>query len=413
MGGILSKEAQSVAKRVFGQLNGTRLLILLRRWCAPDMQNHTSCQPPPVPHKATTMLVSQSSSGPPDEETRRKVMRLLGRAFQRCTSPEAATSLGNNIEQELHELASGDAREYRSRARTLHFNLGATDGTLLGRVVEGAVTPHELVRLPAEDLASEQLKADRQEERARYLSTEVVVTEPVPKRRDKFLLGPIRGRAAEREAAGPEELDESQDPSSEIQTGAATRQSDVELQMLTDAQRAQQDAIRDGGVETGNAQVAVHLDAQPKPKESNETSQQLTSEDWPDQAQLEEEALFLLDEDTSNDSAIAQLLELMPPTPSSSSSPSSDESDGMKHSASVAAASSSVAAVSRAASSSSSSLVMPASDSSVAVNVKELLPASVEKAVMMGFSRSDAEIALGKTHGNLEEAVSMLCEGVR
>merc|ERR1719435_452424 len=34
-------------------------------------------------------------------------------------------------------------------------------------------------------------------------------------------------------------------------------------------------------------------------------------------------------------------------------------------------------------------------------NVKELLSASVEKAVMMGFSRSDAEVALGKTHGNL------------
>jgi len=272
-----------------------------------------------------------------------------------------------------------------------------------------------LVRLPAEDLASEQLKADRQEERARYLSTEVVLTESMPKRSDKFLLGPTRGRAAEREAAGPEEPDESQDLPSEIQTSAATGQSDAELQMLTDAQPVQLDAMQDGDVETGYAQVAVHLDALPKPTESNETSEQLTSEDWLEEAQLEEEALFLLDEDTSNDGAIAQLLELMPPTPSlsSSSSSSSDESDGMKHSASVAAASSSVAAVSRAASSSSSSLVMPASDSSVAVNVKELLSASIDKAVMMGFSRSDAEIALGKTNGNLEEAVSMLCEGVR
>jgi len=417
--GILSKDAQSLAKRVFGQLNGTRLLILLRRWCAPDMRKSTSAQPSPSPNKATTTLVSQSTGGPPDEETRHKVTRILGRAFQRSMSPRAATSLGNNIENELHELASGDAREYRSRARTLQFNLSATDGTLLERVVEGNVTPHELVRLPAEELASEQLKADREEERARYLSAEVVVTEAVPKRRDKFLLGPIRGRAAEREAAGPEEPDESQDLANAIETSAASLQTDAEMQMLTDAQADQPDALQDRGMEMGHVQVALQATAQPEPSKSSEINGQLTSDDWRKEEE-EEEALFLLDEeDTSNDAAIAQLLELMPATPSSSSS-SSDESDGMKRSASAAAASSSAAAasssaaaVSRAASSSSSSLVPPASDSSAAVNAQELLSANVEKAVTMGFSRTDAERALGKTRGNLEEAISMLCEGMQ
>merc|ERR1712176_129973 len=97
-----------------------------------------------------------------------------------------------------------DPKKYRRRARSLLFNLGAANGVLLRRILEGGLSPAGLVRLGAEDLASDALKAERQEERAKYFRSEVHIEHGPPKRR-RDLLNAQRGYLFQQISDGPRE----------------------------------------------------------------------------------------------------------------------------------------------------------------------------------------------------------------
>jgi len=439
---IVSKEAQAIAKRVFGQLNGTRLVMLLRRWNDPLLQTGILADPPARPARlnkpgAPGAIVATRSSGPASDETRGKVTEFLARIFSK-SSPESAASLGLEIERELFALAGNDPKDYRGRARALTFNLGAADGVLRRRVIGGELGPAELVRLEAEELASDALKAERDEERRKYFQTQVVLTERMQKRRRELLSGPTRGRAAERMADGgePEEgLAESQDalPAAGAE-GDAAEETAAPAMLLDAANPATPLApgtpreLNDGNPATPQAAATPQElnDNNPATPQAPGTplaeAEMEGLEDFAPEFRADfdfdaEDAALLLLEDTSNDDAIARLLHMMPPSPSSSSSGSDSDSDSdasadiaMAVRASKAQSSSQVEAASppasspqvasqTAASSSSSSSASPAPGAS----------AGLAHVLAMGFDRGAAEAALTEARGNVEAAVALLC----
>jgi len=140
----------------------------------------------------------QSSSGV-DAALRNKVVGVLMRASARGAGRAAFTQC-REIEAQLFEVAGADPKGYKSRARSLAFNLGAADGALLQRVLSGEMKAAELVRLEGEDLASDTLKAKRREERDRYFRNEVQLAQgPVKRRRDLWRLP---GQTAKEEDVG-------------------------------------------------------------------------------------------------------------------------------------------------------------------------------------------------------------------
>jgi hypothetical protein len=129
----------------------------------------------------------ESLDAPESEEAnRKKLVGILMKTFAKnCGSAELARC--QRIEDALHSftesMGAGRWREYRLRARSIIFNLKASDGALLQRVRDDDLSPEELVRLKAEDLASDSLKAERLMERERYFKSEIHVTERIAKRK--------------------------------------------------------------------------------------------------------------------------------------------------------------------------------------------------------------------------------------
>lgn len=132
----------------------------------------------------------------PDDETRSKVVGLLMRTSAKAAG-QANFATCRRIEDALFDLFGKEPKEYKRRARSLSFNLGANDGELLKRVLNGEVQPAELVRLNAEDLATDALKAERKEERERYFRSEVHDPAGPPKRRRDMIYAPSRLRSSD------------------------------------------------------------------------------------------------------------------------------------------------------------------------------------------------------------------------
>lgn len=154
------------------------------------------------------------------EETRSRVVGLLMRTVAKAAG-KANFALCRRIEDALHASAGREPKEYKRRARSLAFNLGASDGALLNRVVNGELAPVDLVRLDAEELASDALKAERREERERYFRSEVHdVAGPPKRRRDLLFAATISPGMSRGSLAAVEEPEETQASQASQQDGA-------------------------------------------------------------------------------------------------------------------------------------------------------------------------------------------------
>lgn len=77
------------------------------------------------------------------------------------------------VENEIYNLFPD--REYKSRVFTLNFNLGDKRNlSIRRRILRGEFTPSELASASSENLASEDLQAQRQEWRDKYFTTQVL-----------------------------------------------------------------------------------------------------------------------------------------------------------------------------------------------------------------------------------------------
>lgn len=132
-----------------------------------------------------------------DDTTRDKVATMLARVFAPAFEEQFATgsaerpwdnvALGRRIEVELFTAVGLDVKAYRRTARCFLFNLKNRDGVLLRRVLAGEVATVELVNFGPDDLASDHLKAQRQELRAKHFREEIHLLHGPPKRRRDLL----------------------------------------------------------------------------------------------------------------------------------------------------------------------------------------------------------------------------------
>lgn len=80
-----------------------------------------------------------------------------------------------DLEDQIHRLNIEKPRDYKARVFTLTFNLSDSKNTSLRRrIVQGQFSPAELAVATADQLASDDLKEKRKEQRDKYFSTHVV-----------------------------------------------------------------------------------------------------------------------------------------------------------------------------------------------------------------------------------------------
>ena len=116
-----------------------------------------------------------------DDSMRSKFVGILMRTVSQ--TDKACFDACSKIERALFQKCGKDPKEYRRRARSLSSNLGSSDGQLLRQVLSGALPAERLVALEGEELASEEVKEARKEERERYFRSEVHLKVAPPKRK--------------------------------------------------------------------------------------------------------------------------------------------------------------------------------------------------------------------------------------
>ncbi|XP_078664865.1 uncharacterized protein LOC144907559 isoform X1 [Branchiostoma floridae x Branchiostoma belcheri] len=80
-------------------------------------------------------------------------------------SPEDIMKIASSIETELHKLYNDTGTRYKSKYRSLMFNLkDARNTTLFKRVLTGEIRPHKLVKMSPEELACKELAQWRDRE---------------------------------------------------------------------------------------------------------------------------------------------------------------------------------------------------------------------------------------------------------
>ena len=81
------------------------------------------------------------------------------------------------LESEIWDMFLEKPREYKSKVFTLNFNLSDRRNTSVRRrILTGEFSPHQLANASSETLASDDLKAQREERREKYYSTQVMKT---------------------------------------------------------------------------------------------------------------------------------------------------------------------------------------------------------------------------------------------
>jgi len=346
-----------------GPVLGGRLTSLLKRWLA---------APPPRANASTVRAPKPSKPAPPPgvpadlkDETRSRVIGMLMRTaargagkacFQRCTE----------VEEALFSRYDTDPKEYRRRARMLTHNLGSSDGALLHRVLDGTLDAKELVRLEAEELASDALKAERQRERERYFRSEVHDTAGPPKRR-RDLLGLPRHKAEEEPASQPSQEGDEGNGNQAEQSVQATAEPGTRL----DAD------VADVGSESSSSSSEDSDDGDDKDAIVEPIADAEPASGSGSQAQSAEVASGAGEE---SDEILARLMQMESPTGSSSSS-----------------------------SSRSSSPERPAEDLGAASSSSALTQGpELQRLQDMGFEAELAAAALFQAKGNVETAVAKL-----
>eukprot|EP00931_Biecheleriopsis_adriatica_P089687 TRINITY_DN63777_c0_g1_i1.p1 TRINITY_DN63777_c0_g1~~TRINITY_DN63777_c0_g1_i1.p1 ORF type:complete len:577 (+),score=139.60 TRINITY_DN63777_c0_g1_i1:36-1733(+) len=330
----LGAPAVTAAAAALGSSLGGRLAALIRKWSAvPASRATVAGTPRPAKPTRSTVPAAAIAGGQPtvpsdagalNDETRSRVVGMLMRtaaqgagkaSFPRCCE----------VERALFARFGSDTKEYRRRARMLTHNLGASDGALLHRVLNGTLTAKELVRLEAEDLASDALKAERQAERERYFQGEVKLTAGPPKRRRDLYMP--------RQADNPEEPDghsASPGPASrldgEVKSARETQNLAAHAEPVCKTQSTQSSSSSSSSDEEEDSiesqepvpVMDAELDHTTAPAHASSASALVEAEASPVQP--------LACNDTTSDELLARIMQAASPSRSSSSSSSSSRS---------------------------------------------------------------------------------------
>jgi len=187
-GGARAPEVLAACGQLGAQLGG-RLVALLRKWSSVPA---SQARPNRRREVTTTTTNSTEVKDRPkmkvprdvdglDDSMRSKFVGILMRTVSQ--TDKACFDACSKIERALFQKCGKDPKEYRRRARSLSSNLGSSDGQLLRQVLSGALPAERLVALEGEELASEEVKEARKEERERYFRSEVHLKVAPPKRK--------------------------------------------------------------------------------------------------------------------------------------------------------------------------------------------------------------------------------------
>ncbi|XP_023714511.1 death-inducer obliterator 1 isoform X4 [Cryptotermes secundus] len=143
----------------------------------------TKSQPPVVTKKIEVKRTSSTSpievpkkeeEKPPGPEpirinVRKTLQELLQSRIQECTdlivAEEDVQKIALNVEEEMHTYFRDTGIKYKSKYRSLVFNIKDPKNlTLFRKIVDKSVTPFQLVRLSPEELASQELAQWRERE---------------------------------------------------------------------------------------------------------------------------------------------------------------------------------------------------------------------------------------------------------
>lgn len=103
------------------------------------------------------------------------LMSVHLRADHLLSSPELVRAFSNQLEHTIHESTADNPREYKSRVFTLNFNLSdKRNAELKERILSGEFSPESLAAADADTIASNELRKQREEQREKYFTTQVV-----------------------------------------------------------------------------------------------------------------------------------------------------------------------------------------------------------------------------------------------
>ena len=186
-GGARAPEVLAACVQLEDQLGG-RLVALLRKWSSvPASQARPNRRREVTTTTTGTEVKDRPKMKVPrdvdglDDSMRSKFVGILMRTVSQ--TDKACFDACSKIERALFQKCGKDPKEYRRRARSLSSNLGSSDGQLLRQVLSGALPAERLVALEGEELASEEVKEARKEERERYFRSEVHLKVAPPKRK--------------------------------------------------------------------------------------------------------------------------------------------------------------------------------------------------------------------------------------
>eukprot|EP00933_Yihiella_yeosuensis_P025964 TRINITY_DN20142_c0_g3_i2.p1 TRINITY_DN20142_c0_g3~~TRINITY_DN20142_c0_g3_i2.p1 ORF type:complete len:634 (+),score=168.03 TRINITY_DN20142_c0_g3_i2:282-1904(+) len=432
-GNIMSSPKISSAAAAVGARLGGRLVQVLKRWATstpsrPSTPASSVVERKPKSSKTSAKMAavgaalggtkrpaSAASGDKLSDETRSRVVGMLMRVAARGAG-KASFARCQAVERALFDRYGSDMKEYRSRARSLSFNLGSSDGALLQRVLDGDLEAAQLVRLEAEDLASDALKAERQAERDRYFRSELLLTEK-PKRR-RGLRGGRKGERDEIEEDPPDTQPASQGDQADSQTALLPEAESTSAVAVADNAAASEDGSSDS-----DSSSSSEDDDEGSASESDgdslfgDASTAIVAADGPSAADAETEA-------TEGDAELARYLQMASPTsPSSSSSSSRSQSPepipaAARGSSSSSSSSSSSTLMARTATTPPPTATAPPAVTPPAVTPPAPAPAppvlsaaAVGSLQAMGFESGEVSTALMRTKGDVQKAVAILLAG--
>eukprot|EP00930_Biecheleria_cincta_P014865 TRINITY_DN12600_c5_g1_i1.p1 TRINITY_DN12600_c5_g1~~TRINITY_DN12600_c5_g1_i1.p1 ORF type:complete len:533 (+),score=117.56 TRINITY_DN12600_c5_g1_i1:42-1640(+) len=355
----------NTAAAALGASLGGRLVALLKKWCAvPAAKACVANAPRPTKPARAAPSEALVQAEDLNDETRSRVVGMLMRTAARGAG-QASFKKCREVERALFSKFGSDPKEYRRRARSLTHNLGASDGALLQRVLEGTLEAAQLVRLEADELATDALKAERQQERERYFRSEVKLTARPPKRRRDFYMGRrAEGARAEAVQASQEDkADEHKEAAQASQPGPAAKEPTPQNKNEVQGGHAQEasDYYSDSCASSSSSEweaIPQHLMADVVPEQSHD--------------------------ETASDHLLARLLQMETPSSCSSSSSSSSRSASPERDQTQAEGSSS----SRPEGAASGD--------------------ALQRLLEMGFLREPSLAALDAAKGNVESAIASL-----
>jgi hypothetical protein len=113
------------------------------------------------------------------------LMSVPLRADHLLSSSELVRAFSNQLEHTIHESTADNPREYKSRVFTLNFNLSdKRNAELKERILSGEFSPESLAGADADTIASNELRKQREEQREKYFTTQVVKHDEVIEQED-------------------------------------------------------------------------------------------------------------------------------------------------------------------------------------------------------------------------------------